>query len=245
MSNWRDQILNEFTPKIARLTLVSDPNGLLLEEGIFKCIRERGYELTTFEDPIAFRFEYESKFRSCWDRGENIELVVVLHSQETGLSSLPYDIFKASRRLSFSLSDIFPNFCYLVVARLDRADFDTLYQAQKQFSPGELGDNATKEFILRHVFEIVPELIKQPSDLIRVLLRRHYGGQQIPDIIDKWFIKILRQNKIFDNWPLEILVSDREMFFAFLQERWPIFLNLIASKDELGVSEEEKNYELS
>ena len=245
MSNWRDQILNEFTPKVARLTLVSDPDGLLREEGIFECIRERGYELTTFENPVAFRYEYESKFRSSWDRGENIELVAVLHSHEADLSSLPYDIFKASHRLSFSINDIFPNLSYLVVAELDKADFDALYRAQKQFSPGQLGDNATKKFILRHVFEIVPELIKQSSDLIKVLLRRHYSGQQIPYIIDEWFIKILRHNKIFDDWPLEILISDREMFFAFLQERWPIFLNFMATKDELGVGEVEKHHELS
>jgi len=31
MSSWRDQILREFKPKVARLTLVADPDGLLLE----------------------------------------------------------------------------------------------------------------------------------------------------------------------------------------------------------------------
>jgi hypothetical protein len=33
MSSWRDHVLKEFTPKVARLTLVADPDGLLLEEG--------------------------------------------------------------------------------------------------------------------------------------------------------------------------------------------------------------------
>ena len=64
MSSWRDQILREFTPKVARLTLVADPDGLLLEEGILEGIRERGFELIPFEDHIAFRYAYESKFRS-------------------------------------------------------------------------------------------------------------------------------------------------------------------------------------
>ena len=35
MSNWREEILKEFTPNVARLTLVADPDGLLMEEGIF------------------------------------------------------------------------------------------------------------------------------------------------------------------------------------------------------------------
>ena len=38
MSSWRDQVLKEFTPKVARLTLVADPDGLLLEEGMLEGI---------------------------------------------------------------------------------------------------------------------------------------------------------------------------------------------------------------
>ena len=245
MSSWRDQILKEFTPKVARLTLVADPDGLLLEEGILEGVRERGFELIPFEDHIAFRYAYESKFRSRWDRGEHTNLVVVLRSQASDLSGLPYDLLQAGRRLSFNLGDIFPNLSYPVVAALDRGDLDALYEAQKRHAPGQLGDNATKEFVLRHVFEIAPELVKQPSDLLRVLLRRHYRGQRIPAILDERFIELLRQSSAFDDWPLETLVSDREAFFAFLQERWPIFLDREAAKGTSGVREDEKPYGLS
>ncbi len=245
MSSWRDQILKEFTPKVARLTLVADPDGLLLEEGILEGVRERGFELIPFEHHIAFRCAYESKFRSRWDRGEHTDLVVVLRSQASDLSGLPYDLLQAGRRLSFNLGDIFPNLSYPVVTALDRGDLDALYEAQKRHAPGQLGDNATKEFVLRHVFEIAPELVKQPSDLLRALLRRHYRGQRIPADLDKRFIQLLRQNNAFDDWPLETLVSDREAFFAFLQERWPIFLDREAAKGTSGVREDKKPYGLS
>jgi len=245
MSSWRDQILKEFTPKVARLTLVADPDGLILEEGILEGVRERGFELISFEDHIAFRYAYESKFRSRWDRGEHTDLVAVLRSQVSDLSGLPYDLLQAGRRLSFNLGDIFPNLSYPVVSALDRGDLDVLYEAQKRHAPGQLGDNATKEFVLRHVFEIAPELIKQPSDLLRVLLRRHYRGQRIPAELDNRFIQLLRQSNAFDDWPLETLVSDREAFFAFLQERWPIFLDREAAKGTSGVCEDKKPYGLS
>jgi hypothetical protein len=245
MSSWRDQILKEFTPKVARLTLVADPDGLLLEEGILEGIRERGFELIPFEDHIAFRYAYESKFRSRWDRGEQTELVVVLRSQASDLGGLPFDLLQAGRRLSFNLGDIFPNLSYPVVAALDRGDLDALYEALRRHLPGQLGDNATKELVLRHVFEIAPELIKQPSDLLRVLLRRHYSGQRIPKALDVRFIQLLRQSAHFDDWPLETLVADREAFFTFLQERWPIFLDREASKGTAGVREGEKPYGLT
>src|SRR3990170_2220066 len=193
---WRDKILSEFTPKVARLTLVADPDGLLLEEGILQGVRERGFELIPFEDHVAFRYAYESKFRSRWDRGEHTDLVVVLRSQASDLGSLPYDLLQAGRKLSFNLGDIFPNLSYPVVAALDRGDLDALYEARKRHAPGPLGDNTTKEFVLRHVFGIAPELIKQPSDLLRVLLRRHYHRQRILGILDERFIQLLRQNNV-------------------------------------------------
>lgn len=245
MSSWRDQILKEFTPKVARLTLVADPDGLLLEEGILEGVRERGFELIPFEDPIVFRYAYESKFRSRWDCDEQTDLVVVLRSQASDLSGVPYDLLQAGRRLSFNLGDIFPNLSYPVVTTLDRGDLDALYEAHKKHAPGQLGDNATKEFVLRHVFEIAPELIKQPSDLLRMLLRRHYRSQRIPTDLDERFIQLLRQSNIFDDWPLETLVSDREAFFAFLQERWPVFLDREAAKGASRVCEDGKSYDLS
>jgi len=244
MSSWRDQILREFTPGVARLTIVADPDGLLLEEGVLEGIRERGFELIPFEDHIAFRYAYESKYRSRWDRGKQTDLVVVLHSGTSGLFSLPYDLIQAGRELSFNLGEFFPNLSYPVITALDRGDLDTLYKAQAYYTQGVLGDNATKEFVLRHVFDIAPELIKKPSDLLRVLLRRHYHGKQIPVTIDERFIQILRQNDDFIDWPLNSIIPNREAFFAFLQERWPIFLDHSATQNGTSVRERGEAYGL-
>ena len=242
MRNWRDRILREFTPHVARLTLVADPDSLLLEEGVLASIRERGYELIPFEDPISFRYAYESRFRSCWDQGEQTELVVVLRSGASDLGRLPYDLLQASRRLSFGLGEIFPNLSYPVLAALDRADLNALYEAQKRHTPDVLGNNATKEFVLRHVFQIAPEFIREPSDLLHALLRRHYGRQRIPYPLDRRLVQLLRQQDSFHDWPLDTIIPEREAFFAFLQERWPIFLDRSVKQDSTGVHEGKEPY---
>ena len=231
-----------FVPNVSRLTLVTDPDGLLLEEDILAGIRQRGFDLIPFGDPIAFRYDYESKFRCRWDRGEQAELVVVLHAAASELDRLPYDLLQAGRRLSFSLGEIFPTLSYPVVTALDRTELDALYDAQERLTPGMLGDNATKEFVLRHVFEIEPERIGEPSDLLRVLLRRHHRNQQIPAMLDEHLVHVLRQQNGFDNWPLETIIPDREAFFAFLQERWPAFLDQSAPQDGTGIREDEQSY---
>src|SRR3954471_7649854 len=103
MANWRDTILKNFKPRISRLTLVADPDGLLTEEGMVSAIRDRGFDLIPFDDSIAFRFAYESQYRSQWDKGEHTDLVVVLRSAEPQLNKLPFDLLKAGRPLSLAL----------------------------------------------------------------------------------------------------------------------------------------------
>ena len=121
MANWRDTILKNFKPKISRLTLVADPDGLLTEEGMLTAIRDRGFDLIRFDDPIAFRYAYESQYRSHWDKGQNTDLVVVLRSAEPHLNKLPYDLLKAGRQVPLALHKFFPKLNYKVIAGLERA----------------------------------------------------------------------------------------------------------------------------
>ena len=57
-------------------------------------------------------------------------------------------------------------------------------------------------------------------------------------------IGLLRRREDFEDWPLETLLPDREAFFAFLQERWPIFLDGAAKQQGLRVSDIADRYGL-
>ena len=172
-SNWRDNILKHFQPKISRLTLVADPDGLLTEEGMLSAIRERGFDLIPFDDPIVFRFAYESQYRSLWDQGQKTDLVVMLRSDEQRLGNLPYDLLKAGRQLTFALHQLFPKLNYPVIAGLDRIYLDTVDEAYRHHDGEQLTERETKDFVLMHCFGIVPKLVKTPVDLLKVLLSLH------------------------------------------------------------------------
>ena len=235
--DWRDRILKEFTPKVARVTLAADSDGLLLEEALVEAIRGRGFELLPFEDPVAFRFAYESRFRCARDRGETADLVVVSRTDGDDLATVPYDLLAAARRLSFGLGELFPDLSYPVVDSLDRGHLDALYRAQLRHRPGRLGDDETKDFVLLHVFQIAPALIEDPSELLHVLLRRHYRAQLVPRLLDDRLLAVLRRAEAFDSWPLETIVPNRSAFFSFLQERWPLFLDRVLRPDGSGLLE--------
>ena len=42
--NWRDYILQHFREPTYRLTLVADPDGLMLEEELLAAIRQNGFD---------------------------------------------------------------------------------------------------------------------------------------------------------------------------------------------------------
>ncbi|MEA5598981.1 BREX-3 system phosphatase PglZ [Rivularia sp. UHCC 0363] len=238
--NWRDQILQEFTPQVAPFTLVADSDNLLTEAEILQKIQARGFSILPFRDGISFRYIYETQYR---DRSENevIDLVIVLNEEDRELDTLPYDLLKAGRKLTFSLVNLFPNFSYTVVNALERSDFDALYQAQTQHKPQQLGENATKDFILRYVFDIDSNVIKQTSDLLLILLRRHSSGKKIPTIFNERFIQILRERNLCSNLPLETIIPDSQAFFTFLQQNWVNFIKQKLTKSQ-QVSEAIGNY---
>ena len=233
MSSWRDAILDDFVPHVSKLTLVADPDCLLTEEKLALELRGRGFDLIEFNDPVEFRYAYESKYRSIWDCGEHTDLVVILRLQDAEVESLPYDLLQAGRKLSFNLGDLFPNLSYPVIEQLDRSLLDDLYDAQSKSQPDPMGDNASKDFILRHVFGIAAELIANDVELLRALLRLHYGKLQLPQMLAERLTQVLMDCG-FRAWPLTDIVQDDEAFFAFLQERWPMFVETIGQKNKLN-----------
>jgi hypothetical protein len=224
MSEWRQPIIQRFVPKVVRVTAVSDPDGLLRDPGLFQAIQAIGFAIVQFEDAVAFRYDYESRFRSRWDAGGDAELVVVFKPGERDFETLPADVLANAHRLSFTLKAIFPKLSYAVVSQLETIYFDALYRAQQQHASQAHDEAQTLGFVLRHVFGIEPSVIKSVPDLLRMLCQRHYTKATIPPLLDAHLVSALRANPNFSGWPLDLIVPNRSAFWEFLNERWPIFV---------------------
>jgi hypothetical protein len=224
MANWRDSILKHFQPRISRLTLVADPDGLLTEEGMLSAIRHRGFDLIPFDDPVAFRFAYESHYRSLWDQGQKTDLVVVLRSAEQQLNKLPFDLLKVGRQLTFALHQLFPKLNYPVLSELDRSYLDAVASAYDNHDGDQLSERGTKDFVLMHCFEIVPKLINSPLALLKMLLSLHARRIQLPEFLNDYLLESLSKHPAFGTWPLHEIVPSRESFLRFLQDEWAIYI---------------------
>ena len=81
--------------------------------GVFQAIEAKGFALVQFEDSVSFRFDYESRFRSKWDAGRPLELVVYFKPEEREFETLPADVVANAQRLSFTLKDVFSKLSYI------------------------------------------------------------------------------------------------------------------------------------
>lgn len=224
MTSWRDVILKHFVPPINRLTLVADPDALLTEEKLALELRSRGVDLMEFSNAIEFRYAFESQFRSLWDQDKGTDLFVVLRVPSSTLDALPYDLLRVGKGLAFDLGSIFPHFSLPVLQSLDRSLLDSLHEAQNRAQLDQMGDYATKDFLLRHVFGFAVELIATDVELLRALLRLHNRSTPLPRVLRDRILQAIETQAAFRSWPIEEIISDETAFYAFLQERWPVYL---------------------
>lgn len=222
--NWREQILKDFVPEVARLHIVVDPDGLLNEEAMLQILSERGFEFLRYEEPVSFRYAYETQYRLRWDKGERVELVVIA-GNESSFEKLSYDLRRQGRVLRYSLGDFFPEFSYAVISQLEPPELDKLYQVRQSARPTRnLSQNNTRDYLLQNVFQIHLDQLNTPAELLRLLLQRHYTGRKLPALLDNYLIEALSRKPVFRDWPLKQILPDRAAFLAFLQGQWPDFI---------------------
>lgn len=232
LDGWRSPILAHFTREIAeatRVTVAIDPDRLLSEEAILQQLRLRRFDVLLQDDDISFRYAYEDRYRRLWDAGGQAHLVVAVQGQADESDHLPFDVASEARRqgrwLKLALSELFPQLAPGVLRSLDRSAFDALFDAQAQNPPSQrLSVGATRAFVLRHVYGVSPETITTPAGLLKVLLRWHYRRFRVATDLDEHLFRALRGNDRWANWPLEKIIPNRDAFFAFLNERWPLFV---------------------
>ena len=225
MSAWIDRIVREFPADLVRFWIACDPDDLLLDERILHSLRERCFDVLPFEDSVAFRTEYEERYRAAWDRGEDGSAsALVLQLRGTDVNALPWDYIREGRRVSLSLADLFPKLSYGVIRTIDSEHHEALFQAHNRHATQPLGQGATKEFILTHIFRISPHLLSRPEDFWREVLRLHYRGSGLTPLLAAHVAAILADNPAFADLPVAELLSSKDFTVRVLHDSWDCFL---------------------
>jgi hypothetical protein len=215
---WYQKVLDKFNLDTQRLILVADPDRILKEETILGYLTRQGFEIIEYRDPVAFRYIFEAEFR---EHKNNKLIVQVL---EKNLKTLPYDVLELGISINLSLSDFFPRLSYPVLKELDPGAIGRLYPSYVEYDGGLLGDQGTKEFILQHVYEIVPGLIKNRVQFIKTLISLHCRSTQLSGDLVEFLSGKLGGKEFFDILNGSELISSGEEFWIFLNTQWDVYV---------------------
>lgn len=223
MHVWTERLLGKIQPEHRRLQIVHDPDNLLLDEISLEILASRGFTVLSWHDEVSFRLDYETRFRSIWDRHQEAETpAVLLHFDGDALNDLPWDIVQSAFVHRLSLSELFSDLAMSVVRAIPAAHLAVLYQRTMSKRPGALGENATADFVLLNVFKIADALIDSNAELLRLLLDLHFRQVVLPDVLVQRLAGLLTDRAQFKDWPLQLLIGERLEFLTFIEERWPL-----------------------
>lgn len=206
-----DRILYLFPPATHALTLVSDPDRLLADEDVLAALAERGFTLVNEADPVALRYRVEQlrPFRA--DRS----VIVVTGGP---LDQLPYDLWQQGHHVTLALHAFFPALAYPVIRTLTPTQRWRLSRAPS--SPHRLGQRATIEFVLRHVFDAEPAGLADPAALVTWLDAYHQRPDPLPALLAAHLLTHLQGFPAYAGWPLHELLASRDAFGAFVRGQW-------------------------
>lgn len=225
MSPWIDRILSKFPPDLSRLWVACDPDAVLLDEQILSVLRERGFEVMPFEDPVAFRTEFEERYRAAWDQGAaGAAAALVLHFRSSEPTELPWDYLHWGRTVRLSLADLFPKLAYNVVRQVEPRNLSVLFEAQEAELHSVRGEGESKDFILEHVYQLTPRSIRNAGDFWRELLRLHFANRVLPLMFAEHVAVILQGKGLYADQPLAAWFSSKSVLLRVVQDSWYHYL---------------------
>lgn len=227
-SSWHRRLLTRFTPQLASVapvTILIDPDGLYEDPALLAAIEKAGFAVLRFDHPLRFRVIYEREYRERWDRGEKTRPLVI-HSTRPG-DQLPYDLVEEvalpDHIIKVKLSDFFDRLDPNLILSLDRDLLGRLYQRYQEKPPLQGGENATADYLLSELFGLYPDQWQTDAAVLAALMAYHYEGTTLPKrLVERLASRLHRR---FQEWPLERLWTDRELFFAFVAERWERYVS--------------------
>lgn len=226
MNQWHERILGSFTADLSRLWVACDPDGVLLDEKLLSELRTRGFEVMGYDDPFAFRAEYEERYRAKWDAGESAPSpALIVHLRHDNASDLPWDIVHNARpAVRLNLAELFPKLAYGAVRQVEPERLALLFEAHQTELQSARGESESKDFILEHAYQLTPRSIRAPVDFWREVLRLHFAGHALPVPFAEHVAMILRGRGLLEGYPIAVWLSSRSALLRVVQDAWYRYL---------------------
>ncbi len=224
--SWQENLINKLAMKEKIVYMVYDPFGLCFEPAIAKKIAESGVFFGDVNDSISLRLIFEE-----WADSFVHNALLIRISDKN--QYIPFDIMRTAIKVDFHIDKFIPCLDSDVLGLIDSQHYQYLMDVTSAYRVGKLNYLDSMDFILRHIYKIAPEIIQTDVDLIRLLIRKHYLGIEMPQAIERRLISILSMQAKFKEWDFTRLIPNRAEFFTFLQRQWAFYLETQVFDNEI------------
>lgn len=236
-----DIVLDKLYLKDYDFILVFDSDNLLESEGVVEAINQCGFSIVNYEDPETFRYYYEENIRFNLDQGIPLDTKIIIRYALD--QTIPYDIKTRCFYVQLSLREVFPKLSYAVIKELYNEVLERLYNAYKNYSGSILGDKGTKDFILKNVYGIIPEVLTDFQLLVKTFIPLYYKGEELPKLIADYAAEAISSNSQLKQYPIRTIVAGKGLFFHFIQEQWEAYIKQLNGEDATSIVDF-SNYEI-
>jgi hypothetical protein len=221
--SWTDDIVAKFSDCICEIVIVFDPDQLLTDMRLSERIQALGYEIFDYSDNVALWYYLEScYFADSIDKRN--KLLINISKRDCSEEYLPYHIVDQAAIISLRIEDIFENISPQVLSEIPNIYYDELYQSLFSNPPVKSSYDASRDYILRYIYNIDSNSVNSDLDLLRVLLRLHYKEMVLSNALGNRLIDLLHAKAKLPDWDLTILLYDAAAFYEFLQIQWVKFI---------------------
>lgn len=236
--SWEVRIAKYFT-STGSLYIVSDEHGLLREKTVQEVLRVQNCTVHYYDDPVEFRYVYESTFRHI-EKEQRPTLLIVI--QDHQFNNIPFDIYVNANRLTLSFETLFPNFDRSIVAQCPIEMFQGLFEAHAHCL-AHLSINDTSDFILREVCKLDTTLLLDDVSAVKAaLLYFERFKVALPNIlIEHLQQNVIKRRVLVSAYLIECFASE-EKLYSYLNKQWKNYLEgyLVYSNEQ--VAENKDNY---
>lgn len=225
MSQWTERILGKFTTDLSRLWVACDPDEVLFDEKLLSELRSQGFEVMLYDDPFAFRAEFEERYRGAWDRGEpGPAPSLVIHLRSANKNELPWDIVHHARIVPLSLAELFCKLASSVVRQVEPESLAELFDAHEAELQSVRGEVESMDFILEHVYQLAPKSIRTPISFWHELLRMHFCNRSLSPLFASHAAGILQKKGLYADQPVAMWFSSKSTLLRVVQDAWCRFV---------------------
>jgi len=233
--NWEESVTQTFIADLdPKIWVAADPDQIVRSEPILNQLQSKGFNILIFDDPILFRFQYESVIRIEWDAGGTQPLVVIYDPSHTDKDTLPSDILGLCHEYSFGLDDIFPLINKEVMRAAPPKHWNKLNTRAQRSGHTTLNRRQSEELALKVIYKLVPELIEDECFFLAKCIHLHNSKIELAPCLARYLHENISTVVKNTGWPIEALITSASVFWSFLQERWAYY---IANQTQTSIPE--------